>query len=337
MDRVKSGFDLNEERLREEVNKRGAKRVLLQLPDGLKSEGPRLASIIEDAGAIAIISGDPCYGGCDLALHEARALKADLLIHYGHTRMIEIKEADVPVLYFEAKATVDILPAIRKALNLLKPWTRIGLATTVQHVDRIEGAKRVLEDAGKIVYIGRAGHMSYPGQVLGCDYSSAKIITDKVDAFLFIGGGRFHALGLCLVTKKPIAVADPYENRAYLLSDEWKEIMKRRWDEIYRARRADSFGVIVGLKMGQCRMDAALKVKYEIQESGKKAALLCLREITPQELMQFTTIDAFVNTACPRLSLDETTSFSKPLLTVEEAYVAIGKISWQELMEKGVI
>ncbi len=33
------GFDFEEERLKQEIAKLGAKRVLLQLPEGLKPEG----------------------------------------------------------------------------------------------------------------------------------------------------------------------------------------------------------------------------------------------------------------------------------------------------------
>ena len=60
-------FDLEENRLQKEIVKRKAKIVLIQLPEGLKTTGPRLATLIEDLGSCAIISADPCYGACDLA------------------------------------------------------------------------------------------------------------------------------------------------------------------------------------------------------------------------------------------------------------------------------
>jgi len=127
-------FDLEEERLRSEIRRHGARRVLLQLPEGLKPQGLRLASIIEDAGATAIISGDPCYGACDIAISEAKELNADLIIHYGHSKMLS--DVDVPVVYFEAYARIPIGEAVRRSLGLLKRWSRIGLATTIQHIKR---------------------------------------------------------------------------------------------------------------------------------------------------------------------------------------------------------
>ncbi len=58
--------------------------------------------------------------------------------------------------------------------------------------------------------------MGYAGQVSGCNYSNAKSIASEVEAFLFVGGGMFHALGIALGTSKPTIIADPYDNRAYL-------------------------------------------------------------------------------------------------------------------------
>jgi len=96
-----STFDFEEDRLKEEIKKRGAKRVLFQLPEGLKAEGPRLALLAEKMGAVAIVSADPCYGACDLAVQEAENLGADLLVHYGHSEIMS--QQRVPTIYIEAK------------------------------------------------------------------------------------------------------------------------------------------------------------------------------------------------------------------------------------------
>jgi len=330
-------FELEESRLKEEISKRGAKRVLLQLPDGLKPQGPRLAAVIEHAGADAIISGDPCYGACDLPLCEAESLKVDLVVHYGHTGMVGDEKTRAPTIYVEARADIGIEKVVEMSLSHLELWHRIGLATTIQHIHMLSEARQVLEAAGKTVYVGDAGHMKYPGQVLGCDYSNAKSVSAKVEAFLFVGGGRFHALGLSLATMKPIVVADPFEQRAYPIEAEGQKTLKRRWSEISQARKAETFGVIVGLKPGQMSVETALEIKKDLERSGKKAVLLALREIVPGALMQFPTIEAHVNTACPRIALDEPSAFTKPVLTVREAYVALGKIGWEDLLNEGFI
>ena len=328
-------FNLEEERLGEEIKKRGAKRVLLQLPDGLKPLAARLASIVERAGASVIISGEPCYGACDVALAEAKELNADLIIHYGHTMML--RDLDIPTIYFEAHAEIPVEEAVRKAIDLLKPWRRIGLATTVQHVKKLEAARRILSSAGKEVHVGNASSILHPGQVLGCDYTNAKAISQNVEAFLFVGGGRFHPLGLALTTMKPVVAADPFECRAYSLDADARRILRQRWAEIEEARKAETYGVIIGLKPGQKRLREAFRVKNKIEEAGKKAYLISLREITDQMLRNFREFEAYINTACPRISIDEAAAFRQPVLTLKEAYVMLGEMSWEKLLEKGII
>ena len=331
--RKRTAFYLEEEMLKKEINKRNAKRVLIQLPEGLKTEGPRLATIVEKAGALPIVSADPCYGACDLTVHEAETLRADLLVHFGHTPITA--QTRVPTIYIEAKAEVSIKEAVDQALSYLKDWRSIGLATTVQHVDMLSEAREILIKAGKSVAIGDTGKLNYAGQVIGCNYSNAKAVAKDVEAFLFIGGGRFHAIGLALATLKPVIVADPYEKRAYAIDNEVQTIIKQRWATIYEAKKAENYGVLIGLKSGQERFDEALQIKEKLETKEKRTTLLALREITPETLMQFPTIDAFVNTACPRVSLDDASKFLKPVLTLEETSVILGEISWEKLCKEG--
>jgi len=327
-------FDLEEARLKEEIEKRGAKRVLIQLPEGLKPEGLRLAAVVEKAGALAIVSADPCYGACDLAVQEAESLGVDLLVHFGHSKMAFTPER-VPIIYIEAKATLSLKTAVEDALPLLEPWRRIGLITTVQHVDMLSEARETLLKAGKSVAVGDAGRSFYAGQVIGCDYSNAKAVAKDVDAFLFVGGGRFHAIGVVLATSKPTVVADPYERRAFSVDAEAQKTIKQRWTNVQEAIKTERFGVLIGLKSGQRRLEEALKIRDRLERAGKKTTLLAVREVTPETLMEFPSLNAFVNTACPRISLHDATKFQKPVLTINEALVVAGELTWEQLLKKG--
>jgi len=327
-------FDLEEERLEAEIEKRGTKKVLIQLPEGLKPEGPRLAAVAEKAGVLAIVSADPCYGACDLALQEAENLGADLIVHFGHSKMTLPPER-VPTIYIEAKSTLSLKKAAKKALPLLEPWKRIGLVTTVQHVDILGEAREMLLRAGKSVTVGDAGRFTYAGQVTGCDYSNAKAVSKVVEAFLFIGGGRFHAIGVALATSKPTVVTDPYEGQAFSVDADAQKLRKQRWASIRKAKESGRFGIIIGLKSGQKSMEKALHIRDRLEKAGKKTTLLALHEVTPDALMEFPTLSAYVNTACPRISLDDATKFQKPVLTPSEALVVAGQLTWEQLLRKG--
>jgi 2-(3-amino-3-carboxypropyl)histidine synthase len=329
-----SVFDLEEEKLKTEIVKRRAKRVLLQLPEGLKPQGPRLASLVEETGALAFVAADPCYGACDLAVLEAEILDADLLVHFGHSPISKRIER-FPVVYIEARTELSTKKALQKALPLLASWKRIGLVTTVQHMDMLGEAKDALLRNGKVVSVGDAGHLKYAGQVIGCDYSNAMAAAKDVDAFVFVGGGRFHAVGVELATSKPTVVADPYEQRAYSVDTEAQRIRKQRWASIQKATRSERFGVLVGLRTGQQRVEVALRIRDSLKKAGKRTTLLAVRELTPDSLLEFPSIDAYVNTACPRISLDDAAKFQKPVLTIKEALVAAGDLKWEQLLKKG--
>lgn len=328
------GFDFEEERIKQEIGKLGAKRVLLQLPEGLKPEAPRLAKLVEKGGAVPIISADPCYGACDVAVNEAEGLGVDLIVHFGHAK--HLKHEQVPTIYVEARATVTVDVAIEKAIPLLSKYDKIGLATSVQHLQALNQAREILIRAGKTVIIGDSGQLSYAGQVSGCNYSNVKSIVEEVEAFLFIGGGLFHALGIALSTSKPTFIADPYDNRVFLVNDEAKKILKKRYACIEEAQSAKNFGIIVGLKPGQKHFDEALKIKALAEKIGKAAYILAAKEVTPEALLEFPSIDAYVNTACPRISLEAPSKFSKPVLTVNEFMAVSGEISWENMLKKGL-
>ena len=293
-----------------------------------------MAAIVEKTGALPIISADPCYGACDIATAEAETLCADLILHFGHAKMM--KHEKVPTVYLEARATVNIEEAVQKSIPLLSKFKTIGLATTVQHIQALDCAREILVRADKTAVIGDAGRVNYAGQVTGCDYSNVKSVANEVDAFLFIGGGQFHALGIALATSKPTVAADPYDNRCFSIDAEAQKIIRQRWAGIEEAKKAKTIGVIVGLKPGQKHLEEAERVREAVKKHNKTAFLLAVREVSPEALMEFPTIDAYVNTACPRISIEAASKFSKPVLTVNEFKVAFGEDPWETLLKKGL-
>ncbi|MBI4155265.1 diphthamide synthesis protein [Candidatus Woesearchaeota archaeon] len=73
-------FELN--KVLEEINKINAKTVLLQFPDGLKTEALSIANEIEEKGNVKVlIWADDCYGACDYPIIKT----IDLLVQFGHS------------------------------------------------------------------------------------------------------------------------------------------------------------------------------------------------------------------------------------------------------------
>ena len=322
-------YQLEEGKIIDEIRKRGSRRVLLQMPEGLKPVGFQLAKLIEKAARVEVfVSGDPCYGACDLALNPKKHVQADLLIHLGHAE-IPGEFPDENVLYVEARSDVSIEVPMTLAAKMLAEEHRIGLASNVQHIHQLPHAKEILEENGKEVIIGRAsGWLKYPGQVLGCDYGSVRAISDKADAIVVLSGGDFHALGIPLATGKRTIVVDPFQQTATDMSETCRRLLRKRWANIEMFKKAKNIGIIVGLKSSQMNIALARRLKDLLEGNGQLTILISASEVIPESLESFTDLEAYVEISCPRISTDDQERYRKPILNPEEVMIALGKKDW---------
>ena len=282
----------------DQVKKTGAKRVMLQLPAGLKTKAVEMAGEFEKHGISVVLANDPCYGACDLADEEARQADCEILVHVGHTKFYRDFKTAVPVVYFPW--AVDIV-LDEVDFSPIKEG-KIGLLTTVQHMTLLSDVKAMLEKAGKEAVIG--------GQVLGCWFANAEKIEEKVDAFLYVGSGRFHPLGL--KSKKIYALNI---ERMRVEEVDTSVLEKRRYANVYNAKNARTFAVLVTTKKGQNQLlGQAEELKNKIEKNGRIAVVVVMHEINDTALLGIKA-DAFVNTACPRIVED---SFSRPIINAED-------------------
>jgi len=74
-------YELELDRIVTEIEKSGAKNVLLQLPDGLKPWGLALVNFLEKETLVEVMIwlGD-CFGACDLP-----DSGCDLVVQFGHS------------------------------------------------------------------------------------------------------------------------------------------------------------------------------------------------------------------------------------------------------------
>lgn len=204
---------------------------------------------------------------------------------------------------------------------------KLGLVGSIQHLHKLEDFKARLEKAGFDVVIPTGGErLSFPGQVLGCNYSGDD---PSIGHYLFLGSGDFHPIGLVLHTGKPLAMLDPYINEASEMSiPRIERMLRQRFGLIMASQDAKSYGILIGEKPGQMRRTLALKMKRMLEKHGKKGYLLALEHVGP-ELINFYPVDAFVNTACPRIAIDDSVRYEKPMLTPFELEVTLGEKKWE--------
>jgi len=316
-------WDYELDRILEAVEERDAETVGMQFPEGLKRRGPAVADDLRERspdGVRFLLSGQPCYGACDLDTYLLR--RTDVFVHFGHSPM---KESD-KIIYVPLFSNVDPFPIMADATDeLADPGDDpdVGLVTTAQHMNKFEEMTDWLEERGYVVHTRRGDErLTHEGQVLGCNYASADIPADQV---LYVGGGKFHPLGLAMEhPDKQVVIADPVNNVVDVADTE--KFLKQRYGAVHRAMDARRWGVIFCTKIGQGRWDQAV----EIVENNDDAYLITMDEVTPDRLRNFD-VDAFVNTGCPRITTDDGPQFHKPMLTPGEYEIAIGEKPLEEL------
>ncbi len=320
---------IDEDTIFEEIKKRKAVSVALNAPDGLLPKVQETASkIMKRFGIPAYVLADTTWGSCDLNSNGAKVLAAEILFNIGHTIGIDTIEKNVVMI--DAFDDISFDKIVKNSIDTFQGKT-ISLVTDSQHLHEIENVRKIYENAGIVVKIGKGKGQLNDGQVFGCEFYPVLETREVVDANVFLGQSNFHAAGIALSTNKPTYVLDPYFNEIREVSEFANKLKRKATLAIYKAAEAKTFGVIVGLKEGQLSKLTALKFKRELEKEGKEVQLFALTDITNERLRNIKGIDAFIQVACPRISTDN--QFDKPLLSTPQA-TALLKILRNESIDE---
>jgi len=101
-----------------------------------------------------------------------------------------------------------------------------------------------------------------------------------------------------------------------------------RKSAIDAAKGARKIGIILGTLGRQGSPNILHHLQTLCESRGIAYVVVLLSEIFPSKLDLFTDVDAWVQIACPRLSIDWGYAFSKPLLNPYEAEVALQSTVW---------
>jgi 2-(3-amino-3-carboxypropyl)histidine synthase len=310
------------QKMADEIVRMKAKSVAIQFPDGLRK---RIVDVVlelkEKVDADIYLWGDPCYGACDVA-----DAPVDLTFHLGHAPLPNMESENV--VFMEMQMELPDTDLLERAIPLL--GARTGLVSSVQYVPELLRVRQALAAKGVEAVIGEGdSRLAYPGQVLGCNFSSATSIADEVDSFMYLGGGNFHPMGIALATGKKVLVMDPERDQVRDIEDAVDEMKRLRFAAMESARSAETFGIVVSKKIGQNRRALANSIDELLKEKGKRSVTLLLDYITPENLMGLE-VGAFVSTACPRIAVDDQARYDKPMLTPTELRILLGDMEWDD-------
>ncbi|KAK7202390.1 Dph1 protein [Myxozyma melibiosi] len=312
------------------------KRVALQMPEGLLIFACVVSDILERFCDVeVVIMGDVTYGACCIDDYTARALGCDLLIHYAHSCLIPVDVTQMRVLYVFVSITVDERHLIATLKENFPAQSRIALVGTIQFNGALHAARSALErdnDTSIYIEVPQISPLSR-GELLGC--TAPRIDGKSVNAIVYVGDGRFH-LEAAMIQNPGLAAYryDPYSRKFTKEKYEHEEMLNVRQDAISVARGAKRVAIVLGTLGRQGNYNTFEKIKRDLLDRNVEYTLILLSEIFPQKLAEFEHIDAFVQVACPRLSIDWGYAFAKPLLTPYEASIAFGDEKlWSSLVD----
>ena len=98
--------------------------------------------------------------------------------------------------------------------------------------------------------------------------------------------------------------------------------------EVEKAKGARMFGIILGTLGRQGSTNILEELEGLMIKNNREYFVLFLSEISPIKLLQFGEVDAWVQIACPRLSIDWGHECEKPLLNTYEAFTCLNEIEW---------
>ena len=322
---------IDEEKVFRLINEKKPRGIVVNAPGGLIRQTRNLMERIEaQYGIPCYLIGDSCFGICDTVDDEVTKLDADLALHIGHNAVPE--EIGEFTHLIDAKDDIKFDVIIAKSIETFRPYKRIGLATFSQHLDELGPAKRQLEAAGFEVHLGRENNLLFQSQTFGCDFSTVYPMSKEVDAFCYLGGSEFHAVGVALATGKPTYLLDPYLEEVRDMEEEAAIRRKRSILGVYKALDARVFGVVTGLKEGQKMLGRTKWISKRLEMNGRKVVQLAMRDVTPANLAPYRDIEAFVQTACPRISIDGFT-FDRPVLSIPQADALVRLMEGREIGE----
>ncbi|EUC66334.1 diphthamide biosynthesis protein [Rhizoctonia solani AG-3 Rhs1AP] len=231
--------------------------------------------------------------------------------------------------------------------------TRLALVSTIQFVAAVQRLKDDLSIEGAKAPLGlvtepeaeqstrpKLWHGRYeatiprskplsPGEILGC---TAPKLSNDVDAIVYVGDGRFHLEAMMIANPAvPAFRYDPYSKKLTRERYDHVEMREVRSQAVRAASQSLDSGARWGVILGTLGRQGSFRQHQAIQHQLKSArhaipyVPILLSELSPAKLACFAPhISVFVQTSCPRLSIDWGYAFAQPLLSPYEAAVVMG-------------
>lgn len=323
------------------IKQTGSKRILLQLPEGLIRFGPVLVDIfrayfsqngVNDIQFITM--GDLTYGACCIDDYLASSMGCDLIVHYAHSCLVPINQLKTCVKYLyiflDIKFDLEhVIECVKHNFDTAKH--KIAIASTIQFTVSVHELAKHLRQLQFDIVLPQSRPLS-SGEVLGC---TAPKLDPTINTILFICDGRFHLEALMIANPTVEAFRyDPYSRKMTHEAYAFDEMYDQRWSAIKKTAEIMKSGGTLGFVLGTLGRQGNERVFDtlidRLQNNTKSDYVKVLMpEVLQEHLTAFENVDAWIQVACPRLSIDWGSAFQKPLLNPYEFAMSIKYLKGQ--------
>lgn len=303
-----------------ELMRKGA-RVLVEVPLGMRELGFELVKYLLNNGLNAILSARSIWGACDFLVTK----DYDVVLHVGHALPPNIKRiidqnygirefsehGEVSMVRLGGGETVIFSPAYYKPHEeLIKPL--IGKFKDLPKKDFI-----IAYSLPYKLYAEKLSHALNaklaPSAITGCFIGYP--IPGTV---FFVGGGYFYPLTFKLLKPSTkVYLVDVFRQVIEDIEPIYRKTLLLKVSNTQRVLESKRVAIVVTRKPGQRRMDLAMEAQSVLKELNKDFVIVDGDELSPDAIDNLP-VDGVINTACPRIGIDDLDRFMKPVINARD-------------------
>ncbi len=227
------------------------------------------------------------------------------------------------LVFINVKYTGEV-KLTEETLQYLQKFKTIGLYTTTQFNPKIQTVIDQLTAVGITSITSQPERTNAPYQVLGCDvYHENLKLAPEAEAILYIGDGKFHPRALVYNEDdskryREIITFNPINKELEILTKPLIEkVLAKQIANKKHFLTSEIIGVIVTTKPGQEHFHYTEKLAKAFPE--KTFIPFVTDNVSFYDMEQFPYIQTWVNTACPRIGLEDSLNTTHALLNAEDA------------------
>jgi len=312
---------------------RNYQKIVIEFSEGLRDHAiliyKKLKQLLREGSNITI-NGDSRFGSCDIDFSLYREVNPDLVIHIGHTPFPNIQQIykskwPIDIHYIPVYEDYDNIRWILDELLNIK-YRKVILVSSIQFLPLLRRLYYILvkeKTEENKFYVPKNMGLAR-GQVIGCFSSYLKRYRNRFDAIYVIGSGKFHALGVALYSGLDTYLIDIRKREIVSMKNEVRRVKSLIAWNIYRAKEAKFFGVLVAKNPIQRWISHYNTILRILKRHRKEYLEILLNRVNEEVLRIFDDVDAFVTASCPRISIDDISRFKKPILNLEQLLILFG-------------